>query len=73
MESILSLPAIFLRDHLALCDEDRLRALNPTARRLWEIHRETHDAARAVTWLVETYGLSVDQAERDMVLIPLHR
>ncbi|HPE70978.1 MAG TPA: hypothetical protein PK018_02240 [Candidatus Competibacter sp.] len=59
-------PAIELRDHLVLCDADRLRILNPTARRLWEIHRDTQDVGRAVTWLVETYGLTVEQAEQDV-------
>lgn len=64
-----SLPAIVLRDHLVLCEADRLRVLNPTARRLWEIHQETQDAARAVMWLVETYGLTVEQAERDIAAV----
>ena len=54
---MLALPAITLRDHLVLCEADRLRVLNPTARRLWEICRETQDRGRAVAWLVETHGL----------------
>jgi hypothetical protein len=66
---MLALPAIILRDHLVLCDDDRLRVLNPTARRLWEIHRETQDGSRAVAWLVDAYGLSVDQAERDVAAL----
>ena len=66
---MLSLPAIVLRDHLVLCDADRLRVLNPTARRLWEIQRDTQDTARAVAWLVETYGLTVEQAERDVAAL----
>lgn len=65
----MSLPAIVLRDHLVLCDADRLRVLNPTARRLWEIHQETQDAARAVMWLVETYGLTMEEAERDVAVL----
>lgn len=63
---MLSLPAIALRDHLILCDADRLRVLDPAARRLWEIGRETGDPARAVAWLIETYGLTKEQAERDV-------
>ena len=62
-------PAIVLRDHLVLCEADRLRVLNPTARRLWEIHRDTQDVAQAVAWLVETYGLTVEQAERDVAVL----
>lgn len=64
-----SLPAIILRDHLVLCDADRLQVLNPTARRLWEIHQETQDAERTVAWLAETYGLTVEQAERDIAAL----
>ena len=66
---MLSLPAVVLRDHLVLCEADRLRVLNPTARRLWEIHRDTLDVAQTVAWLVETYGLTVEQAERDVAAL----
>ena len=66
---MLALPAIPLRDHLILCEADRLRVLNPTARRLWEIHRDTGDVGRAAAWLVETYRLSVEQAERDVAAL----
>ena len=64
-----SLPAIVLRDHLVLCDADRLRVFNPTARRLWEIHQETQEIGPAIAWLVETYGLSRAQAERDVAAV----
>ena len=66
---MLSLPAIALRDHLVLCDADRLRVLNPTARRLWEIYRETQNMGRTVAWLVDTYGLPVEQAEQDVAAL----
>ncbi|MFZ1642585.1 MAG: PqqD family protein [Candidatus Contendobacter sp.] len=66
---MLALPAIVLRDHLVLCEGDRLRVLNPTARRLWEIQRETQDVGRAVAWLVDTYGLTVEQAKRDIAAL----
>lgn len=59
-------PAIKLRDHLVLCDADRLRVFNPTARRIWDICRETGDPARAVAWLIDAYGLSRAQAEQDV-------
>ncbi|HRZ07790.1 MAG TPA: hypothetical protein P5102_16920 [Candidatus Competibacteraceae bacterium] len=66
---MLALPSIVLRDHLVLCEADRLRVLNPTARCLWEIHRDTGDVGRAAAWLVETYGLSVEQAKQDIAAL----